>query len=155
MSYRQFIYVFKLAIASAQSRSIQEVSGSMSELVEIRIPHGGSVENVEINEWLVSVGDVIDEGQPIADVSTDKADTELEAPASGRIVRFLVDVRLCHLQGWRRHRAKPGRRELGVPQEWLLRTRIGEEALRLGRICRLPRGLGGRLPDRHDRRRYG
>jgi 2-oxoglutarate dehydrogenase E2 component (dihydrolipoamide succinyltransferase) len=91
MSYRQFIYVFKLAIASAQSRSIQEVSGSMSELVEIRIPHGGSVENVEINEWLVSVGDVIDEGQPIADVSTDKADTELEAPASGRIVRFLVD----------------------------------------------------------------
>ena len=91
MSYQQFIYVFKLAIASAQSRSIQEVSGSMSELVEIRIPHGGSVENVEINEWLVSVGDVIDEGQPIADVSTDKADTELEAPASGKIVRFLVD----------------------------------------------------------------
>ena len=91
MSYQQFIYVFKLVIASAQSRSIQEVSGSMSELVEIRIPHGGSVENVEINEWLVSVGDVIDEGQPIADVSTDKADTELEAPASGKIVRFLVD----------------------------------------------------------------
>jgi biotin carboxyl carrier protein len=75
----------------AQSRLIQEVLGSMSELVEIRIPHGGSVENVEINEWLVSVGDVIDEGQPIADVSTDKADTELEAPASGKIVRFLVD----------------------------------------------------------------
>lgn len=90
MSCQQFTYVFKLAIASAHSRPIQEVSGSMSELVEIRIPHGGSVENVEINEWLVTVGDVIDEGQPIADVSTDKADTELEAPASGKIVRFLV-----------------------------------------------------------------
>ena len=76
----------------------------MSELVEIKIPHGGSVENVEINEWLVSVyninillfdvrvGDVIEEGQPIAEVSTDKADTELEAPASGKIVRFLVDA---------------------------------------------------------------
>jgi len=64
----------------------------VSELVEIKIPHGGSVENVEINEWLVSVGDVIEEGQPIADVSTDKADTELEAPASGKIVRFLVDA---------------------------------------------------------------
>ena len=93
MSYQQFIYVFKLrSVTSAQSRSIQEVSGSVSELVEIKIPHGGSVENVEINEWLVSVGDVIDEGQPIADVSTDKADTELEAPASGKIVRFLVDA---------------------------------------------------------------
>jgi pyruvate/2-oxoglutarate dehydrogenase complex dihydrolipoamide acyltransferase (E2) component len=93
MSYRQFIYVFKLrCVTSAQSRSIQEVSGSVGQLVEIKIPHGGSVENVEINEWLVSVGDVIDEGQPIADVSTDKADTELEAPASGKIVRFLVDA---------------------------------------------------------------
>ena len=62
----------------------------MSELVEIKIPHGGSVENVEINEWLVSEGDVIREGQPIADVSTDKVDTELEAPASGKVVRLLV-----------------------------------------------------------------
>jgi len=93
MSRQQFIYVFKLrCVTSAQSRSIQEVSGSVSELVEIKIPHGGSVENVEINEWLVSVGDVIDEGQPIADVSTDKVDTELEAPAPGKIVRFLVDA---------------------------------------------------------------
>ena len=64
----------------------------MSELVEIKIPHGRFCRELEINEWLVSVGDVIDEGQPIADVSTDKADTELEAPASGKIVRFLVDA---------------------------------------------------------------
>lgn len=79
-------------VTRAQSRLIQEVLRSVSELVEIKIPHGGSVENVEINEWLVSVGDLIEEGQPIADVSTDKADTELEAPASGKIVRFLVDA---------------------------------------------------------------
>ncbi len=64
----------------------------MSELVEIRIPHGGSVENVEINEWLVSVGDIISEGQPLADVSTDKVDTELEAPSSGKLVRLLVEA---------------------------------------------------------------
>lgn len=64
----------------------------MSELVEIKIPHGGSVENVEINEWLVSVGDVIEEGQPLADVSTDKVDTELEAPSSGKLVRLLVEA---------------------------------------------------------------
>ena len=64
----------------------------MNELFEIKIPHAASVENVEINEWLVNVGDVVDEGQPIADVSTDKAETELEAPASGKIVRFLVEA---------------------------------------------------------------
>jgi 2-oxoglutarate dehydrogenase E2 component (dihydrolipoamide succinyltransferase) len=64
----------------------------MAEVTEIKIPHSGSVENVEINEWLVAVGDVVDEGQPIADVSTDKADTELEAPAGGKIVKFLVEA---------------------------------------------------------------
>lgn len=62
----------------------------MTDLTEIKIPFSGSVENVEINEWLVSEGDLITEGQPLADVSTDKVDTELEAPAAGKIVRFLV-----------------------------------------------------------------
>jgi 2-oxoglutarate dehydrogenase E2 component (dihydrolipoamide succinyltransferase) len=64
----------------------------MAEVTEIKIPHSGSVENVEINDWLIALGDVVEDGQPIADVSTDKADTELEAPAAGRVVKFLVDV---------------------------------------------------------------
>ena len=63
----------------------------MAEVTEIKIPHSGSVENVEINDWLIEAGAVVDEGQPIADVSTDKADTELEAPATGKVVKFLVD----------------------------------------------------------------
>ena len=64
----------------------------MSEIIEVRIPFSGSVENVEINEWLVAVGDSVQEGDPIADVSTDKVDTELEAPASGKLVRLLVET---------------------------------------------------------------
>src|SRR4051812_9838444 len=63
----------------------------MTEVSEIKIPFSGSVENVEINAWIVKVGDVVTEGQPLADVSTDKADTELEAPAGGKIAKFLVD----------------------------------------------------------------
>lgn len=38
----------------------------MNELFEVRIPHGGSVENVEITEWLVAEGDVVAEGDPLA-----------------------------------------------------------------------------------------
>ena len=53
----------------------------MAELFEVKIPHSGSVENVEITEWSVSVGDVVAEGDVLAEVSTDKVDTELEAPA--------------------------------------------------------------------------
>lgn len=64
----------------------------MAELVEVKIPFSGSVENVEINEWVVAEGDVVSEGDTLADVSTDKVDTELEAPAAGRIVRFLVEA---------------------------------------------------------------
>lgn len=63
----------------------------MAEAIEIKIPYSGSVENVEINDWLIAVGDIVEEGQPIADVSTDKADTELEAPSAGKVVRFLAD----------------------------------------------------------------
>ncbi|MFC5950463.1 biotin/lipoyl-containing protein [Pseudonocardia lutea] len=62
----------------------------MSELVEVKIPFSGSVENVEINEWLVAEGDVIAEGDSLADVSTDKVDTELEAEAAGRLVKIYV-----------------------------------------------------------------
>lgn len=62
----------------------------MEAIEEIKIPYSGSVENVEINEWLVEEGAVVGEGDVLADVSTDKADTELESPAAGRIVKFLV-----------------------------------------------------------------
>lgn len=36
-----------------------------------------------IVSWLVAEGDRVEEGQPILEIETDKAITELEAPASG------------------------------------------------------------------------
>lgn len=62
-----------------------------AEIREVKIPHSGSVENVEVNEWLVEVGAEVEADESIADISTDKVDTELVAPQSGRIVAFLVD----------------------------------------------------------------
>src|SRR3954469_13194887 len=63
----------------------------MSSLTEITIPFSGSVENVEINEWLVELGAQVKEGDLLADVSTDKVDTELESTHAGTVVRFLVE----------------------------------------------------------------
>jgi pyruvate/2-oxoglutarate dehydrogenase complex dihydrolipoamide acyltransferase (E2) component len=63
----------------------------MAELFEVKVPHSGSVENVEIVDWIVSEGDVVSEGDPLAEVSTDKVDTELEAPQAGRVVKFLFE----------------------------------------------------------------
>lgn len=62
----------------------------MVEIFEVKVPHSGSVENVEFNDWFVVEGEIVTEGQPLADVSTDKVDTELDSPQAGRIVKILI-----------------------------------------------------------------
>lgn len=47
---------------------------------------GQSVESCTIVEWLVAEGDVVDEGQPVCEIETDKAAFEVEAPAAGTVL---------------------------------------------------------------------
>ena len=59
--------------------------------VEISVPSvGESITEVTIETWLVAVGDTVQADQPIAEVSSDKADLELPAPVSGTITEILV-----------------------------------------------------------------
>lgn len=44
-----------------------------------------------IQQWLVSVGDTIAAGQPIAEIETEKATVELEAEAQGTVGRLLIE----------------------------------------------------------------
>ncbi|MBB5748011.1 dihydrolipoamide acetyltransferase family protein [Micrococcus sp. TA1] len=44
-----------------------------------------------LQNWLVSVGDIITSGQPIAEIETEKATVELEAEAAGTVGRLLID----------------------------------------------------------------
>ncbi|XKH55127.1 2-oxo acid dehydrogenase subunit E2 (plasmid) [Citricoccus nitrophenolicus] len=44
-----------------------------------------------LQNWLVSVGDTIASGQPIAEIETEKATVELEAEAAGTVGRLLID----------------------------------------------------------------
>jgi pyruvate dehydrogenase E2 component (dihydrolipoamide acetyltransferase) len=53
---------------------------------------GESVEGGTIVAWLVEVGDTVTEGQAIAEVSTDKVDTEIPSPAAGTVLRLAVEV---------------------------------------------------------------
>src|SRR5436309_3354166 len=59
--------------------------------VEIQMPAMGEsvTEGVEL-EWHVSEGDHVEEGDTVVEVSTDKVDAEVPAPASGTITRILV-----------------------------------------------------------------
>ena len=46
------------------------------------------VAEAEVVEWHISVGDVVDEDQPIVDVMTDKATVELPSPVAGIVARL-------------------------------------------------------------------
>jgi pyruvate/2-oxoglutarate dehydrogenase complex dihydrolipoamide acyltransferase (E2) component len=59
--------------------------------VEFRLPKlGMSIVEGTISEWLVSQGDVVEEGQAMLVVEMDKADTELPAPIAGTVVDLAV-----------------------------------------------------------------
>jgi pyruvate dehydrogenase E2 component (dihydrolipoamide acetyltransferase) len=61
--------------------------------IEVVLPElGESVEGGTMVAWLVAPGDVVKEGQVIAEVSTDKVDTEIPSPAAGTVVRLAVEV---------------------------------------------------------------
>ena len=52
---------------------------------ELTIPQMGVVEQVLVVEWLVEDGSLVAAGESVVVIDTDKAETELEAPASGRL----------------------------------------------------------------------
>jgi pyruvate/2-oxoglutarate dehydrogenase complex dihydrolipoamide acyltransferase (E2) component len=53
---------------------------------------GVSVAEGTVVDWRKQVGDWIEADETIAEVSTDKIDTEIPSPAAGRIVEILVDI---------------------------------------------------------------
>lgn len=67
--------------------------GGYTEMAtQIEMPELSSEgEGATLATWLVSVGDRVEKGDVIAELETDKATVELEAPASGTIVAFAVE----------------------------------------------------------------
>jgi 2-oxoglutarate dehydrogenase E1 component len=62
-------------------------------LVEIEMPQmGESVTEGTVLEWHVAEGDAVAEGDTVVEVSTDKVDAEVPAPASGVIAKILAGV---------------------------------------------------------------
>jgi 2-oxoglutarate dehydrogenase E1 component len=65
--------------------------GADGTIIDIVTPGGGeSVTEGTILEWAVQAGDPVQDGQTIVEVSTDKVDMELPAPAAGTITEILA-----------------------------------------------------------------
>lgn len=59
------------------------------EITTIKLPKlGESITEATILSWMVEEGDVVEEGQVILEVATDKVDSEVPAPASGEIMEI-------------------------------------------------------------------
>ena len=62
-------------------------------MAEIRMPKmGDGMEEGTINVWLIKEGDTINNGDPIAEVETDKANVEIAAYETGIVSKIVVQV---------------------------------------------------------------
>ncbi len=62
----------------------------MAGLVDVTVPVG-QAEGTEsvVSTWFKSVGDVVTENEPLLEISTDKVNMEVAAPASGRLAEII------------------------------------------------------------------
>lgn len=60
--------------------------------VELILPKWGlTMEDGTIVAWHVAEGDTVSEGQVLAEIETEKVETELESPCAGVVARILIE----------------------------------------------------------------
>ena len=63
-----------------------------TQTVQITMPQAGeSVTEGTVLEWRKGVGDRVEEGEPLVEISTDKVDAELPSPVAGTLVEILAE----------------------------------------------------------------
>ncbi len=76
---------------TATSEPSADPAAPSGETVQVVMPEmGESVTEGVVLEWHVAEGDTIAEGDTVVEVSTDKVDAEVPAPASGTITKLLA-----------------------------------------------------------------
>lgn len=61
-------------------------------MIDIIVPQWGlTMEEAVLVAWLRNVGDHVTEGDPVAEIETDKAQSDLESPATGILREVLVE----------------------------------------------------------------
>lgn len=69
-------------------------------LIDVTLPKWGmTMQEGTVQEWLKQVGDTVSDGDVIAEVETEKAVGEVEAPADGTLAEILVEAGATVLVG--------------------------------------------------------
>ncbi len=80
-----------MAGAGNEAEQLAATEQAAGQAVDIVTPTGGeSVTEGTVLEWSVQVGDAVKQGDTVVEISTDKVDMELPAPASGTITEILA-----------------------------------------------------------------
>src|SRR6185312_16059495 len=80
-----------VAGAATEAEGVAATEQASGKTVDIVTPTGGeSVTEGTILEWSVKVGDTVKDGDTVVEISTDKVDMELPAPADGTITEILA-----------------------------------------------------------------
>ncbi|MEA2158334.1 MAG: hypothetical protein QOD66_714, partial [Solirubrobacteraceae bacterium] len=81
-----------VAGAATEAEGLAAADAATGEVIDIVTPTGGeSVTEGTILEWSVKVGDTVKDGDTVVEISTDKVDMELPAPAAGTISEILAE----------------------------------------------------------------
>jgi 2-oxoglutarate dehydrogenase E1 component len=81
-----------VAGAATEAEGVAATEKASGQRVDIVTPTGGeSVTEGTILEWSVKVGDTVKDGDTVVEISTDKVDMELPAPADGTITEILAE----------------------------------------------------------------
>src|SRR4051812_41483158 len=81
--------------ARARGRGVQLAVGMATgaTTVQVTMPQmGESVTEGTVLEWRKQQGEPVQEGEPLVEVSSDKVDAEVPAPASGVLTKVLVEA---------------------------------------------------------------
>ena len=61
-------------------------------MVQVQIPQLGQTKlEVTIEEWMVAEGDHVNKGDPLYELSNEKLSQEIESPATGTVVKIMVE----------------------------------------------------------------
>jgi 2-oxoglutarate dehydrogenase E1 component len=81
-----------VAGAATEAEGVAAAQQAAGQTVDIVTPTGGeSVTEGTILEWSVKVGEQVKDGDTVVEISTDKVDMELPAPADGTITEILAE----------------------------------------------------------------